>query len=47
MFVVKGDKKSGILKFQSANKSNIKPVLRNADIDSTLKKKQDTETKQV
>lgn len=41
------DKKSGILKFQSSNNSNIKPVLRNANFDSMSKKKQDTETKQV
>lgn len=42
-----GDRKSGILKFQSSNSSDIKPVLRNVDFDSMLKKNQDTETKQV
>lgn len=42
-----GDRRSGILKFQSNNHSDIKPVLRNVELDSILKKNQDTEAKQV
>lgn len=42
-----GERKSGILKFQSSSNSDIKPVLRNVDFDSMLKKNQDTEAKQV
>lgn len=47
IYVITGDRKSGILKLQSSNNSDTKPVLRNVDFDSMLKKNHDTETKQV
>lgn len=46
-FFFLGDRKSGILKFQSSNNSDVKPVLRNVAFDSIMKKNQDTEIKQV
>ncbi|VVC35938.1 Hypothetical protein CINCED_3A014859 [Cinara cedri] len=41
------ERKSGILKFQSSNSSDIKPVLRNVDFDTMLKRNHETEIKQV